>query len=150
MLRTLKRLFEDAGGNDAVPGFERRHLQFAIATLLHESTRVDLESHPAEYAAAERALADLCGLSAAECSALLTEARSRDGQLTSYYAQVAVIKRDFSLPQRVALVEHLWHIAYAHHPLDPYEDHFVRKIAHLLHVPNTQCMLARSRAKAGA
>ncbi|MGE4109368.1 MAG: TerB family tellurite resistance protein [Burkholderiales bacterium] len=148
MFRTLKRLFDDAGGEDARPGFERRHLQLAIAALLHESTRVDLESHPAEYAAAERALADLCGLGSAECSALLNEARGKGGQLTSYYAQVAVIKRDFSMAQRVALIEHLWHIAYAHHPLDPYEDHFVRKIAHLLHVHNTQCMLARSRAKA--
>ncbi|MGA0034064.1 MAG: TerB family tellurite resistance protein [Burkholderiales bacterium] len=145
MLRTLKRLFDETAGSDAVPGSERRHLQLAVATLLHESTRVDLESHPAEYAAAERALADLCGLGAAECSSLLNEARGKGGQLTSYFAQVAVIKRDFSMAQRVALVEHLWHIAYAHHPLDPYEDHFVRKIAHLLHVPNTQCMLARAK-----
>lgn len=33
--------------------------------------------------------------------------------------------------------------------LDPYEGHFVRKIAHLLHVPNTQSMLARSQARKG-
>ena len=30
----------------------------------------------------------------------------------------------------------------------PYEDHYVRKIAHLLYVPNTQSMLARNRARA--
>jgi uncharacterized tellurite resistance protein B-like protein len=58
-----------------------------------------------------------------------------------------VIKRDFSMEQRVALIEHLWRISYAHGELDLYEDHFVRKIAHLLYVPNTQTMLARSRAQ---
>jgi uncharacterized tellurite resistance protein B-like protein len=147
MLKALKRLLDDAGGSTAVPGFERRQLQLAVAVLLHESTRVDLETHEAELAAAEQALAGLFGLGPAECSALLTEARGKTGHLTSYYAQVAVIKRDFSMEQRVTLIEQMWHIAYAHHPLDPYEDHFVRKIAHLLYVPNTQVMLARSRAR---
>jgi uncharacterized tellurite resistance protein B-like protein len=31
--------------------------------------------------------------------------------------------------------------------LDYYEDHYVRKIAHLLYVPNTDSMLARNRAR---
>ncbi|MCW5576466.1 MAG: TerB family tellurite resistance protein [Burkholderiales bacterium] len=146
MLRTLKRLFDEAGGGPS-PGSELRQLQLAVAVLLHESTRVDLETHDAELAAAERALAGLFGLDAAGCAALLAEARGRTGRLTSYYAQVAAIKRGFSMAQRVDLIEHLWRIAYAHHALDPYEDHFVRKIAHLLHVPNTQVMLARSRAR---
>ncbi len=146
MLKTLKYLFDTSGDGVAISGFERRHLHLAVATLLHESTRVDLESHAAEYAAAERALSDLFDLDAADCSALLGEAQRNSG-LTSYYAPVAVIKRDFSMPQRIALIEHLWRIAYAHGQLDLYEDHFARKIAHLLHVPNTQTMLARSRAQ---
>ncbi|MEK6594039.1 MAG: TerB family tellurite resistance protein [Pseudomonadota bacterium] len=49
--------------------------------------------------------------------------------------------------QRVLLIELLWRIAYADGKLDPYEDHYVRKIAHLLHVPNTQRMLTRGRAR---
>jgi hypothetical protein len=36
----------------------------------------------------------------------------------------------------------------AHGELDLHEDHYVRKIAHLLYVPNTQSMLARNRARA--
>jgi len=146
MFKSLKRLLDASGSDVAMPGFERRHLQLAVATLLNESTRVDLESQAAEYAAAEHALADLFDLDAAACAALLRESRDKDG-LTSYFAQVAVIKRDFSMGQRVALIEHLWRISYAHGQLDLYEDHFVRKIAHLLHVPNTQTMLARSRAQ---
>lgn len=146
MFKTLKSLFDESSSDAAIPGFERRHLHLAVATLLHEATRVDLESHVAEYAAAERALADIFGLDAAGCAALLREARDKGG-LTSYFAPVAVIKRDFSMEQRVALIEHLWRLSYAHGQLDLYEDHFVRKIAHLLYVPNTQTMLARSRAQ---
>jgi uncharacterized tellurite resistance protein B-like protein len=52
-----------------------------------------------------------------------------------------------SCANRVGLVEHLRRSADADGRLDRDEDHFVRKMAHLLHVPNTECMLARSRAR---
>jgi len=146
MFKALKRLFEEPDPGRA-PGAEPRALYLAVATLLHESTRVDLESRPAEQAAAARALAALFGLPPGECEQLLAEGRQRAQQLTSYFRPVSVIKRGFSLDQRIRFVEHLWRIAYADGKLDPYEDHFVRKIAHLLYVPNTQCMVARSRAQ---
>jgi uncharacterized tellurite resistance protein B-like protein len=148
MLRALKSLFDDAPtASNALPGHGRRHLQLAVASVLHEATRVDLNDAPEEHAAAGRALASLFGLTTADSGALLEEGRERAKGLTSYYAPISVIKRDFDLPKRVLLIEHLWRIAYADGRLDQYEDHFVRKIAHLLYVPNTQCILARNRAR---
>jgi uncharacterized tellurite resistance protein B-like protein len=146
MLKHLKNLF-DAPEQRPVPGFERRHLQVAVAALLHEARRADYHPGDDEYVVAQQALAELFGLSAAQCAAVLEEGRARAEQLHSFYAPVSVIKRDFPLAERVRLVEHLWRIAYANGKLDPYEDHYVRKIAHLLYVPNTQSMLARNRAR---
>ena len=148
MLKQLKNLF-DAPAPSAVPGFERRHLQVAVAALLHEARRADYHQGDDEYAVALAALADLFKLEREACVAILEEGRARAEQLTSFYAPVTVIKRDFSLEQRIRLIEHLWRIAYANGKLDPYEDHYVRKIAHLLYVPNTQSMLARNRARDG-
>jgi uncharacterized tellurite resistance protein B-like protein len=82
-----------------------------------------------------------------EAERLLERARAKARQLTSYYPLVSVIKRDLSLEERVLLIEVLWRVAYADGALHGHEDHFVRKIAHLLYVPNTQVMLARSRAR---
>lgn len=149
MLDALKKLFDENGGGAAraTPERERHSLQVAVAGLLHEATRVDLKNSPEEHAAAERALVGLFGVSAAESAALLEEGRARAQRLTSYYAPISVIKRGFDLPRRVLLIEHLWRIVYADGKLDQYEDHFVRKIAHLLYVPNTQCILARNRAR---
>ena len=144
MLRVFKRIFESAD-HDA-HGYELRHLELAVASLLHESTRVDLKELPEEYAAARNALADLFVISGNDSVALLEEGAKRARQLTSYYGPVSAIKRDFELARRILLIEHLWRIAYADGRLDPYEDHYVRKIAHLLYVPNTECMLARGRA----
>ena len=146
MLKRLKGLFEPAEPRP-VPGFERRHLQVAVAVLLHEARRADYHPGDDEYAVAQRALAEMFGLSGQQCVAVLEEGRARAEQLTSFYAPVTIIKRDFPLEERIRLVEHLWRVAYANGRLDPYEDHYVRKIAHLLYVPNTQSMLARNRAR---
>ena len=80
-----------------------------------------------------------------EALALLEEAGSQ--RLTSYFEPVSIIKRLLSIEQRCALVENLWRVAFADAELDIYEDQFVRKIADLIYVPNTECMLARGRAK---
>jgi uncharacterized tellurite resistance protein B-like protein len=146
MLKHLKGLFEPAEPRP-VPGFERRHLQVAVAALLHEARRADYHQSDDEYAVAQKALAEMFGLSSKECVAVLEEGRARAEQLSSFYAPVTIVKRDFSLEERIRLVEHLWRVAYANGRLDPYEDHYVRKIAHLLYVPNTQNMLARNRAR---
>ncbi|MDH4172503.1 MAG: TerB family tellurite resistance protein [Betaproteobacteria bacterium] len=146
MLKALTGLFDRAEPRP-VPGFERRHLQVAVAALLHEASRADYAEGDDEHAVARAALADLFGLPPQECVALLKEGRARAAQLSSFYAPVTVIKRDYALAERIRLVEHLWRVVYADAQLNPYEDHYVRKIAHLLHVPNTQCMLARNRAR---
>ena len=148
MLRALKRVLAAAQAETpAVPAHERRQLQLAVAVLVHEARRADYGEGEQESATAEGALAEIFGLEAHEAAALLDEGRARAQQLTSFYAPLTVIKREFSLEDRILLVEHLWRITFADGQLNLYEDHYVRKIAHLLYVPNTQSMLARNRAR---
>jgi uncharacterized tellurite resistance protein B-like protein len=148
MLKAIKRALAGAQGEArAVPAYERRHLELAVAVLLHEARRADYAEHGAESGAAEAALADMFGLEPAQASTVLAEGRAKAEQLTSLYAPVSVIKREFSLPERVRLIEHLWRVSFTDGLLDPYEDHYVRKVAHLLYVPNTDSMLARNRAR---
>jgi uncharacterized tellurite resistance protein B-like protein len=148
MLKALRTLF-DAAPADSSPagGSDRSPLQIAVAVLLHEARRADYDIGAAETASAERALADLFELVPAECAALLEAGRARAQQLTSFFPPVSVIKREFSIEDRVRLVEHLWRVSFADGKLNYYEDHYVRKIARLLYVPNTQSMLARNRAR---
>jgi uncharacterized tellurite resistance protein B-like protein len=148
MLRAIKRLLETAQAETpAAPAHERRQLQLAVAVLVHEARRADYAEGGDESVAAERALAEILALEPHESAALLEEGRAKAQQLTSFYAPLTVIKREFSLEERIRLVEQLWRISFADGRLNLYEDHYVRKIAHLLYVPNTQNMLARNRAK---
>ena len=148
MLKAIKSVFDAAPSDThAVPAHERRQLQVAVAVLLHEARRADYVEGDEESVRAERALVEIFGVEAAGSAALLAEGRAKAQQLTSFYAPVTTVKREFSLPERVLLIEHLWRVAFADGKLDLYEDHYVRKIAHLLYVPNTQAMLARNRAR---
>jgi uncharacterized tellurite resistance protein B-like protein len=148
MLKALKRLLEGEPADAHAPSpHERRHLQLEVAVLLHEARRADYDEGGEESTRAEQALVELFKLERSEAAALLEQGRARAGRLTSFYAPVSVIKREFSMPDRIRLIEHLWRIAFSHEGLHHYEDHYVRKIAHLLYVPNTDSMLARNRAR---
>ena len=148
MLKAFRRLLEPAPVDPhAIPAHERRQLQLAVAVLLHEARRADYAEGDEESVRAQSALAEIFGLQPADCAVLMEEGRTKAQQLTSFYAPVGVVKREFSIEERVRLIEHLWRITFADGRLDLYEDHYVHKIAHLLYVPNTQSMLARNRAR---
>jgi uncharacterized tellurite resistance protein B-like protein len=117
----------------------------AVAGLLHEMIRVDSKQAPEETRAAITGLVGMFGLPDIEARALLDEAGLQ--RLTSYFDPASTIKRLLSIEQRIVLVENLWRVAFADGELDVYEDQLVRKIADLLYVSNTECMLARQRAK---
>lgn len=147
MLGKLNGLLADlsAGPGPGTGETERRQLEVAVAGLLHEMMRADLEERAEERTAMREALQGMFGVAAEEAEDIL--GRAAGHRYTSYFGPVGIIKRMLGPAERTALVEHLWRIAFADAELDPYEDHFVRKISHLLYVPNTEAMLARQRAR---
>jgi uncharacterized tellurite resistance protein B-like protein len=147
MLNALKNFFAELSPAEATPSAaaEQRQLRLAAAGLLHEMTRADMKQSPEESRTAVAAMVEMFGLPDEQAQGLLDEAGSQ--RLTSYFDPASIIKRLFSIEQRCALVENLWRVAFADAELDVYEDQFVRKIADLLYVPNTECMLARQRAR---
>jgi len=147
MLTALKNIFAElSGGDAAVSALSQQHqLRMAVAALLHEMMRVDSKQKPEERQTAVAGLVGMFGLPEPDAKVLLDEAGSQ--RLTSYFDPASTIKRLLTLEQRCILVENLWRIAFADAELDIYEDQFVRKIADLIYVPNTECMLARQRAR---
>ena len=146
MFDALKNIFMELSGSNGTPApTQARQLQLAVAGLLHEMMRVDLEKTPEETRTAVAALVKMFATHDGEAQALLIEAGVQ--RLTSYFEPVAIVKNALGKEQRIALVENLWRIAFADGKLDVYEDQFVRKIADLLYVSNTDSMLARERAR---
>ena len=123
-------------------------IPIALAILLHEARRADpVDGAQRESDAAVLALVELLGIRSAAAADLLEQGCAAARQHSSFYPPVSVIKREFSMKQRIRLLEHLWRVSFADGRLNLYEDHYVRKIAHLLYVTNTDNMLARNRAR---
>jgi uncharacterized tellurite resistance protein B-like protein len=146
MLKTLRAMLSGVL-RPAAETPRKVQLGHALAALLHEVTRMDLEVTPEDVDAARKGLVDLVGVSEQEAEALLDEARASTSRLTSYHDIVSVINASLSREQKVRLVEHMWRVAHADAQLDAHEDHLVRKVSDLLYLPHIECMLARQRAR---
>lgn len=147
MLSLIKEFFEQRLLPIADAGDEHEHrLRLAVAALLLEMPRMDDVVRPEECAAAEEAIRERFGLTPDETRDLMDLARAEARNATDYFQFTSLINRHYSQEQRVELVEQLWRIAYADAGLHPYEEHLVRKIAELLHVPHRAFIAAKHRA----
>jgi uncharacterized tellurite resistance protein B-like protein len=94
-----------------------------------------------------RAVQDKFDLGPEETAELLRLAEEEARDATDYYQFTSLINQHFTPEQRVRLIEHLWRVAYADGDLHVYEEHLVRKIADLIHVPHKAFIAAKLRAK---
>ena len=152
MLRAFQRLFEStvATASGATRDDEREHgYHVATAALLVEMMRADREVRPEERDAVLRALsAAFDDLTPDETRELLARAEERADDATSLYEFTQHINRSFEPEQKAHMVELLWRVARADGDIDKYEEHLVRRIADLIHVPHS--VFIRMKHKAGA
>ncbi|MFO1330347.1 MAG: TerB family tellurite resistance protein [Rubrivivax sp.] len=149
MLKTLKDLFDSLlapPGAAATAGDEHR-LQLAAAVLLVEVMRADAEMRPDERAAVQAALVETFGLTSDEAARLAELAVSTAREATDLYGFTARLDEQFSMDQKVRLVELMWRVAYADGHLGDHERHTLWRVADLLHVPQGAYVLARQRAR---
>ena len=154
MIRAFRRLFEStvATAVRAAEVEEREHgYHVATAALLVEMMRADYEIQPEEREAVLRALAAAFDdLSPAETRDLLARAEERADDATSLYEFTQHINRRLDPAQKAHVVELLWRVAYADGDLDKYEEHLVRRIADLIHVPHSVFIRMKHKARGEA
>ena len=148
MLRHIKSFFDQyLVPGSITDGTPPEHvLRLAIGALLLEMTHVDGEVSREEREAVETAVLEHFELSQAEAKELLEMAEEERSESTDYYQFTSLINRNYTPEQKISLVELLWRIAYANEALHQYEEHLVRKIADLLHVPHGAFIAAKFRA----
>ena len=152
MIRTFRRLFEStvAAAGHAGEAGEREHgYHVATAALLVEMMRADSAIAPAERDAVLRALAAAFDdLEPEETRDLLARAEERADDATSLYEFTRIINQRFGHEQKAHVVELLWRVAWADGDLDKYEEHLVRRIADLIHVPHSVFIRMKHKAQA--
>jgi uncharacterized tellurite resistance protein B-like protein len=146
MLRALKQFFEQ---NITHPqsGTPEQALHVATAALLAEIVRIDGDVQPEERAIAVRAIHEKFGLGAAQADTLLQLAEAEVAGATDYYQFTSLINQHFSQEKKERMIELMWQVAYSDGQLSAHELHVMRKMAGLLHVPDSAYIAAKMRAR---
>jgi uncharacterized tellurite resistance protein B-like protein len=149
MLKTLRDLFDALlpPRADAPPAHAEHALQLATAVLLVEVMRSDPQITDSEREAVLAALKSEFGLRADEGERLVELAQRASREATDYFAFTSKINEAFEMPQKIAIVEHMWRVAYADGVLGAHENHVMRRLSDLLHIPHGAYVSAKARAR---
>ena len=148
MLRNLKDLF-DSFSRPAPPsaGEQQHALQLATAVLLVEVMRADTDIQAAEQNAVIATLREKFALADDELARLMELAAETAKTAYDYHRFTSSLNDQFTHPQKIRIVEHMWEVAYADAHLGAHENHLISKVAGLLYVTHGEYIAAKMRAK---
>ena len=145
MLRTLNQLLERLAPQPATAADDEHALQLATAVLLVEVSRADTEFGDGERAAVRQALDGKFDLTSDERERLLELATRESIAAHDLYQFTAAINARFDDERKLRIVRALWRVAFADGRLCAHEEHLMRRVADLLHVPHAANMIAKLR-----
>lgn len=119
----------------------------AAVALLVEVAMADGTLDDSECNALKLAIEKSHGLRGEELDSLLNKAKNHQKDATSSYGFTRVINDEFSPNEKFQLVENMWTIAYADGDLDKYEEHRIRKLSELIHLPHAEFIRAKLNAR---
>ncbi|HVS12549.1 MAG TPA: TerB family tellurite resistance protein [Thermoanaerobaculia bacterium] len=146
MLRFVRELLA-ASPPPAAAADDREPVRIAVAALLQKMASADFSDHPSERDEMQAAVRRFLDLDAEEALALIERGRNEAADSVSLYEFTALLHRELELEQKIGVVELLWQIAFADGAVHPQEEHLVRKVASLLHVPHAEFIAAKRRAR---
>ncbi len=145
MLDQIKLFYQQYLALSAPEDSSEEKLQLATAALflemMHIGDKVDSKEHETILALIHQNYS----LTDEQTTALMALAEQQRTQAVDYFQFTSLINKEYSLQQKVHLIESLWKIAFADGVLDMNEEYLVRKIADLLHVPHTAFIMTKNR-----
>ena len=148
MLRTIQEFFDKRiRSTSGEPDSIERASQLATAALLVEISRADHEIKDDERRVISEAVRRTFNLSEHDTDLLVRLAEEETQTATSTHQFTHLIDKHFPIEQKVHIVELLWRVAFADADKDKHEEHLVRRISDLLHVPHREFIDAKVRAR---
>ncbi len=148
MINNIKRFFEthlQLADNKGSIDVEHR-LKLTSAALMLEIIQADGEIQDEEQNQIRKLLQQQHELSNKDIEELIELAHHERNDATDYYQFASLINQHYSQAQKIQLIEQFWLLAYADKKIDRYEEHLVRKLAELLHVPHSAFIQSKHRA----
>ncbi len=118
----------------------------AVAALLVEILRADYHVGADERREVVESVSRLLGLDEEQGRALVEEAERHIDQSHDLYQFTSQINRSYREADKIRLLEALWRVARADATVHKYEEHLIRRMADLLHVPHSAYIAAKLRS----
>ncbi|HEX6572644.1 MAG TPA: TerB family tellurite resistance protein [Steroidobacteraceae bacterium] len=134
------------GSLDATERDDGGRVDLAVAALLVEVLRADYDVAPQERQQVVVSVSRLLGLDATVSAALVEEAERHIDKSHDLYQFTSQVNRAWSDTEKLRLLEALWRVAAADEAVHKYEEHLIRRVADLLHVPHSGFIKAKLRA----
>lgn len=123
-------------------------LQLASAALMIEVLYADHSFGTRELETLREVLQEHFELGPQDADRLIQLADEERIEATDYYQFTSLINECYTQPQKRELITRLWQMAYADNSIHKFEEHLVRRLADLLHVPHSAFMQSKHRAAA--
>jgi uncharacterized tellurite resistance protein B-like protein len=148
MIVKIKQFFEQyIIVTESISQEELEHqLKLACAALMIEVLYADYSIDENELKTLRKALQDNFDLNEEEAENLIQLAEEERADATDYYQFTSLINEFYTQQQKRELVTRLWQMAYADHAVHKFEEHLVRRLADLLHVPHSAFIQSKHRA----
>ena len=124
-------------------------IRMAIATLLMEVARAHTDISEPERRAVLRLIETHFALPEDVSQTIAAAAEHEAEHATSLYPLTSLINRECSQQDKRQVVRMLWEVSLADGHLDRHEEHIVRRIADLLHVPHREFIRAKLQVAEG-
>ncbi|MEW8505262.1 MAG: TerB family tellurite resistance protein [Candidatus Thiodiazotropha sp.] len=147
MLKAIKDFFENYLIPVSEEGGEQleQSIRLAVVVLLIEIAESDYENAPEERHAVLSAVQTQFGLNRVSAERLIALAKQEHDDSTDYFQFTRLINEHYSAEQKVKIVEAFWRVAFADQALHHYEEHVIRRLADLIHVPHSDFIAAKHR-----
>jgi uncharacterized tellurite resistance protein B-like protein len=147
MIDAIRKFFDDHFDRKSEERGSERSLRLATAALLFEVASADYALDPAEQGLIKRLVEQRFALGEEETSELLSLAEEASREAPGLHGFTVLINEHWSMAERTRLVEQMWEVVYADGRLDDHEQHLMRKVQRLLHVPYRDYIVAKLRQK---
>ena len=139
-------LLNSKGQIDTGPEREEK-TRIAASVILLEAAYADHECTDDELDHVIETLSSDFDLSRKHVEDLLELAHRKRGQAVDLFEFTNHINNEFSHEEKKAVLEAAWRIIYIDGQLEKHEDHFVRKLTHLLRLSHKEMIEAKLKAR---
>lgn len=149
MIDIVKQFFSK-GAKNAPNGQkegESHDIRIATCALLLEMSNIDGEFNELERENIISILKKDYQLSDEHAASLLEISNEKLAASTDLWRFASLINRNYSIEEKVRIIEMVWGVAYADGNLDKHEDYLLHKLAKLLRLTHKQLIEAKLNAK---